>query len=660
MTLSAYKFTDPFRLDPDDDEDFADDHVMGDWNPYESLGPDRDMDAYANRRTRPRQKTGAGKVLKAIDDHQTFFGGPMDDELGLVNLAQQNGTDPVLATRYNNADASKRADMAWNQAEADKWWDSATPERKAIQRDAAKAAKAYRTVLTGPRIGVDYTDPDTRNGFADISGLPRGNVDAVVNGSKAQRRAVLWANNAALQPWNPKWRVASASANEAIDTGLEEDLNGSAPNSDDTALAINAAASNLPATMGSGLDEDFGHLPPSPANKTASPVAANAIATPKPNAGMQTGPAGTSVQGRWPAHGIDEDLDRDAMAAVKPPPEPEKTESVAESHTPVGAKDEVNKQKSETRSDYVPIPEPISATSEEQDDGDRRLSDKAIDLIRDTKNFVKRAWKGDAEFPDAWELSQNIESPTADGDKEAFPIQNYIAVARGNPLAMAAILESHYPGVDVKFDNRGNPYFISNVGPVYLNKPGASMQDATELVIHSLVGIGAGRLGSRIGSSAARRALLAGLFNGVASLGLDEAARQQGSKQGYDLKRAGIEFLFGAGGEVLETTLRNVLLRFAKNPSLFDSINGVATEKGSELLSAAGIEPKKFNDELVNLMNRRSRRLSKSSSKATTGIGAGATTAMGSRIIRNLPRGASNSLSIGNAASGNSQGDDDK
>ncbi len=240
MTLSTYKFADPFRLDPEDDEDFADDHVMGDWNPYESLGPDHDMDAYANRRTRPRQKTGAGKVLKAIDDHRTFFGEPMDDELGLVNLAQQNGTDPVLATRYNNADPIKRADMAWNQAEADKWWDSATPEQKAVQRDAAKAAKAYRTVLTGPRIGIDYTDPDTRNGFADISGLPRGNVDAVVNGSKAQRRAVLWANNADLQPWNPKWRAANVAGGLADPDRHVVDGDGTASNWLVTANGINA------------------------------------------------------------------------------------------------------------------------------------------------------------------------------------------------------------------------------------------------------------------------------------------------------------------------------------------------------------------------------------------------------------------------------------
>ena len=129
MALFTKDFTDPLKQYQYDDDAFATDHVMGDFNPHEPLGPDHDMQLYSDKRTRPRQKTRAKEVLRAVDDHQTFFGGAMDDELDLHNMTYKLGTDPELAKTYNRSDKAIRDNLARNQTEAGKWWDDATPQQ---------------------------------------------------------------------------------------------------------------------------------------------------------------------------------------------------------------------------------------------------------------------------------------------------------------------------------------------------------------------------------------------------------------------------------------------------------------------------------------------------------------------------------------------------
>jgi hypothetical protein len=231
----------------------------------------------------------------------------------------------------------------------------------------------------------------------------------------------------------------------------------------------------------------------------------------------------------------------------------------------------------------------------------------------------------------------------ADGEPELFPIQDYLALARGNPLGMAAILQSHFPDEDVRFDKNGNPYVERRSGPVYLNKPGASLQDVTETAIAGAAAVGASRLGAGLGAGVMSRAGWAGLFNGATSLGFDGAAGRQGSKQDYDVWRAGIEGAFGAGGEVLETILRKVIINFANNPAMFDSTKGAVTSKGAEILEAAGIKPSKMTSNQLDLLTAGSR---------SSGVVAGASASGAGRMLPHLPRAASNTWSIGNAATG--------
>ncbi|MBT5195146.1 MAG: hypothetical protein HOM07_22585, partial [Rhodospirillaceae bacterium] len=164
------------------------------------------MQLYSDKRTRPRQKTRAKDVLKAVDDHQTFFGGAMDDELALDNMAYSLGMDPELAKTYNRGGKTTRDNLAWNQTEADKWWDSATPHQKADQYDGAKAKQAYEIAEKSVGWGIDYTDDHTRDNYADISSLPRGKLNHLLNGTPEERRAVIRETNAQVQPWNPAWR----------------------------------------------------------------------------------------------------------------------------------------------------------------------------------------------------------------------------------------------------------------------------------------------------------------------------------------------------------------------------------------------------------------------------------------------------------------------
>ena len=115
------------------------------------------------------------------------------------------GTDPDFDRAYNEADPAAKEDMKWNQAEADKWWDSASPEEITDQYDAAKEAKAYDIGRKSIDWGIDYTDADTRNDYAETNNLHPGKFKQFLYGTPDERHNVIRETNARLQPWNPKW-----------------------------------------------------------------------------------------------------------------------------------------------------------------------------------------------------------------------------------------------------------------------------------------------------------------------------------------------------------------------------------------------------------------------------------------------------------------------
>ena len=109
MSIFDNKITDSltFTGNLDDDDNFADDHVMGDFNRHEPFDVHHDPVLYKDLRTKPRHKTRAKDVFKDVDDTQTYFGETMDD-LALGNMAHQMGTDRELATAYNAGDQAKK------------------------------------------------------------------------------------------------------------------------------------------------------------------------------------------------------------------------------------------------------------------------------------------------------------------------------------------------------------------------------------------------------------------------------------------------------------------------------------------------------------------------------------------------------------------------
>ncbi len=59
--------------------------------------------------------------------------------------------------------------------------------------------------------GIDYTDADTRNDYAETNNLHPGKFKQFLYGTPEERRDVIRETNARLQPWNPKWHVPAVS-----------------------------------------------------------------------------------------------------------------------------------------------------------------------------------------------------------------------------------------------------------------------------------------------------------------------------------------------------------------------------------------------------------------------------------------------------------------
>jgi len=76
---------------------------------------------------------------------------------------------------------------------------------------------------------------------------------------------------------------------------------------------------------------------------------------------------------------------------------------------------------------------------------------------------------------------------------------------------------------------------------------------------------------------------------------------------------------------------------------MFDAAKGTLTSKGAAILEAAGIDPSKVTPESLKTLNAGIR---------SSGTLAGASASGAGRMLPYLPRGASNTLNIGNAATG--------
>ena len=178
------------------------------------------------------------------------------------------------------------------------------------------------------------------------------------------------------------------------------------------------------------------------------------------------------------------------------------------------------------------------------------------------------------------------------------------------------IIRSNLPGSEFNRDRFGN-LFVTIPGvetPVYINRPGPSPQDFTQLGAIGALAIPAGRagaaagtqfLGPLIGQTTGRVAGTAGA-EAALSAGTDVALRGVGSEQPVNTTRALTAGVFGAGGEILLPGIARLLSGARRRGvQVFDRQNGQLnlTNEARAVIEDAGLDPNTLSQDLVRRLN---------------------------------------------------------
>ena len=212
---------------------------------------------------------------------------------------------------------------------------------------------------------------------------------------------------------------------------------------------------------------------------------------------------------------------------------------------------------------------------------------RVLGAVSDAATSVKKFATGeDAREFDFGELPQNVWV-----NNKMVPIQSDLSLARGNPIAAAAIFKDRVPNADVEFDAMGNPYTTHGGEKKYLNRPGFSGGD----INRGITEVGSMVMASRGGAGLLRKLGLAGKMTGAGvanygtSLGIDKIAQIAGSPVPVDQKRALIIGALGFGGEAVAPIAEKFLTAFFGNPRM-DAAEGLTAE-GRKVLERIGVDP---------------------------------------------------------------------
>ena len=217
----------------------------------------------------------------------------------------------------------------------------------------------------------------------------------------------------------------------------------------------------------------------------------------------------------------------------------------------------------------------------------------------------KGLWTGDdrREF-DLPELPVNIQS-----GGEVIPIQDKLAVARGNPFAQSGILKNYAPNATQDFDSHGNLTLEYPGGnKYYANRPGASLGDVSEGIVTLATELGMARFGGAAGKKIAGgvgQAIGAAGGLSAGSATEDMIAQQEGSTQPVDIHRIKLLGALGLAGEAIGSFGGRFLDKVLTNSRYVR--NGAVTPQGAATLREAGIDPSAVTAEFVEQWGRAAR-----------------------------------------------------
>lgn len=220
------------------------------------------------------------------------------------------------------------------------------------------------------------------------------------------------------------------------------------------------------------------------------------------------------------------------------------------------------------------------------------LMDRAMGAVERAGGRIKDLYEGDKtrEF-DYPELPQTIWK-----DGGVFPIQDRLAQAR-DVQGKADILAENMPDAVLEFDKYLNPYVRIDKQNFYLNRPGASVQDANELIQEGAYMAMGGRFGGGPFKALLPRAVGTGIGTGAGSLAQDMGAQAAGSKTAPDLGRAGLSAALGFGFEAASPVVLKALKAVFVSPVMW--AKGRLTPRGEEAVRSLGIDPAQVTDEVA-------------------------------------------------------------
>ena len=228
------------------------------------------------------------------------------------------------------------------------------------------------------------------------------------------------------------------------------------------------------------------------------------------------------------------------------------------------------------------------------------ITDAATEWLSTVGKGAKNIVTGDAttEFPEIQELPSSLRSALVPGQGR---VGSKLSLGRDD-LRKTDIFREMFGYVPATLDKFGNSIvtlddsfskrFDVDAGDYYINKPGASPQDADDIFTTAIGELFFSRLGGKIGSKYLGKigqVVGTGIGAGGGSVAQDLAATQAGSGRGIDPQAALVATAFGVGGEVAGEIVAPFVKRFVKDKSFVS--NGALTKEGRKALKNAGLDP---------------------------------------------------------------------
>lgn len=157
-----------------------------------------------------------------------------------------------------------------------------------------------------------------------------------------------------------------------------------------------------------------------------------------------------------------------------------------------------------------------------------------------------------------------------------------------DPEQQYDIVQEHFPGARMDVDDNGYITAEINGQKYYVNKPGFSVFDATQLAGQSAAYFPAAKAAGVVGPMG-RRFLASGAGIGATSAGLDTAAEQFGSEQGVNLNRMVATGALGGAFEAVSPYARKALTRLFSSPK-FVTKAGELTDAGVAFATRMGLD----------------------------------------------------------------------